>query len=152
MIRGIEFELRQENTNDILKKIVETVGLEIQYWFIPKAQCEVWSSDFNDTFLTHELYYRTDFVQKCSLPFNVIFLKVQAYLHPKSFENITTYSEYIQSNCQLIILISDCKYVEIYCKEIDVLQKFFACFRDQAENLIRWITDNNDSRTSMDIL
>ena len=46
----------------------------------------------------------------------VIFLNLQIYKKNKSLEKIKTYDDFVKSSCELILLICDNNYIELYFK------------------------------------
>lgn len=59
-------------------------------------------SDLQNRLLAHSYY--------------TIFVNLQAY--PSGLTtSITTYEDFVSSDCEMIILLTDCTYLDIYCKE-----------------------------------
>ena len=80
------------------------------------------------------------------------FLKIQGYLKECDIKNIHTYKEFVDSNCNIIILIYDCEFVEIYSKNESTSILLFRRAKALGYKSCGYITDDNDSRTKMDVL
>lgn len=80
----------------------------------------------------------------------IISADLQAY--PKNeIIRVETFEEFIESDCQLVLLVVDCIYVTIYCKNqetIELLNKnAITCgFKE-----IEYITNENDARTRLSV-
>ena len=61
------------------------------------------------------------------------------------------YEDFCKSNCQLLLLIADCRYVEIYTKDPNIAKVIYenALLSDYTE--VEYVTDSNDCRERMDI-
>lgn len=78
----------------------------------------------------------------------VIFADLQAY--PKGeLSNIETYDEFLKSNCELILLVVDSCYVTIYCKNKGTIELLYKNATDCGFEDVIYITDENDTRTSL---
>ncbi|WP_223643477.1 DUF2691 family protein [Planococcus sp. 4-30] len=80
----------------------------------------------------------------------IIFTDLQAF--PKNeVTRVETFEEFLESDCQLVLLVVDCIYVTIYCKNqesIELLNKnAIACGFEEIE----YITDENDGRTRLSV-
>lgn len=151
MIRGISFEIPQITT-DTLYKIFSTIDISKYCWYNIKNQTEVWDESLKKDFFCKEYYSSQDFLKCIQSNYYIVFLKLQAYSLSHNFKNICSYNDFIDSDCQLILLINDCEYVEIYSKDQNVLSAIFQAAINSNYNNIRYITDTNDGRTKMNIL
>ena len=151
MIRGISFEIPQEKA-DTLWKMLKYIGVEQYTWYVPIDQHEVWGGDFESDFFDRELYNGSDFQNLIQTNHYIIFLKLQAYFIPGTVESLHTYNDFIHSNCQLILLINDCQYVEIYAKAQNVIDSLLRTAKANGYKAVDYITDRNDGRTKMDVL
>lgn len=150
MIRGVSFEIPQKATNT-LWNIFQTVNIEQFYWYVVQAQTEVWDKPVGNDFFTQEVYFGDEFSKRIQEDHFIVFLKLQAYSHLEKFKNITTYKTFEQSDCQVLVLIYDCSFVEVYTKEQIVTETiYWNAVRMDYKNPA-YITDQNDSRTKMDI-
>ncbi len=99
------------------------------------------------------IYYQgKDFEKYINKDHYVIFLKLEAFGENTKKFDIHTYEEFQNSDCQILLLIYDCKYIEVFAKEKDVIQSIYenAKKKDFAE--AEYITDENDERYILDVL
>ncbi|MED0799829.1 DUF2691 family protein [Bacillus inaquosorum] len=54
-----------------------------------------------------------------------IFVELQAYPFGQAVDLVQTYEEFIDSDCELVLLLADSSYVSIYCKDRNVIEKLF---------------------------
>ena len=151
MIKGVSFSTPQA-FDHILQRIFKTVDVEKYDWYIIRNQTEVWSESGNQDFFAREKYSGTDFSDLIALKHKIVFLKLQAYVQAKKCDNIQTYPEFQSSDCQMLLLISDCELVEIYSKSESVLSEIYKNAVSEKFMDIVYITDQNDCRNTMDIL
>ncbi len=116
---GISFKI--SNKYDIiLYKILENIKLENQY--ICKIKEEEVLGESGDCFFNGTIYKWGDFEtvikNKKHYP---IFLNLQIYCNSNDSQKISNYKEFLDSDCQLILFITDNEYVEVYAKNLDNL-------------------------------
>ena len=78
-------------------------------------------------------------------------MKLQAYLTENPFVNIHTYEQFSASDCQIMVLVYDCKFVEIFIKDMRIIENVYknALVCDYMD--LKYITDQNDGRSIMDL-
>lgn len=81
-------------------------------------------------------------------PYYIIFADLKAFQHEADVENIANYEQFIQSNCQLVLLVVDCSYVYMYVKDPRTLAQIHANAVAQHFENIQFITDDNDELTT----
>ncbi len=151
MIRGISFEIPQMMTTT-LWEIFKGSDIGSYYWYVVPNQNEVWSELSEEDLFTKDVYVGNDFQNLIKNNHYIIFLKLQLYSELCTFKNLYTYDDFSKSNCQLIILVNDCEYVEIYSKNSKTTEEIFHTAVENGYKNVCYITDENDCRTKMDIL
>lgn len=151
MIRGISFEIIQE-TSHVLFDILTSLDCEKFWWYNSKSQTEMWDKPFGSDFFTTEVYDGQSFIKQIQNEHFVVFLKLQAYLALDNFQNLSTYDDFLNSTCQIILLVNDCQYVEIYSKDVTIVESIYERALVLDYSNVEFITDENDERTKMDIL
>ncbi len=154
MIRGVSFKIPQIKGN-ILWQIFKCIDVKKYSWYNIENQNEAWeyiNNSQGDVFLELNYYNGKNFLQKIQSNYYILFLKLQAYLGNDGFSNIHSYTDFQRSNCQLLLLLYDCEFVEIYIKDQAIIRDFFknAIMNNYTE--IEYITEKNDFRTKMDVL
>ncbi len=151
MIRGVHFKIPQKMDN-IIFNILCCLNVESYYWFKISSQTEVWGEQIEKDFFEKEFYKGDGFINIIKNKHRIIFLKIQAYSKECDIKNIHTYKEFVDSNCDIIILIYDCEFVEIYSKNESTSILLFRRAKALGYKSCGYITDDNDSRTKMDVL
>lgn len=90
--------------------------------------------------------YFKELISKCEI-FN--FALFHLYLPNDKKECIVTLKDFFSSNCEMIVLISDTCYVEIYCKKRDWLEIIYKNAVNIPKSIVEIKTTDNDSRTDL---
>ncbi|MBR0302462.1 MAG: DUF2691 family protein, partial [Clostridia bacterium] len=120
MIVGINFIIPQVN-DTLLWKILNPIDPSNYYWYIDKSQTEVWNEDGSNDLFEKETYTGIDFSNHIKCKHKIIFLKAIANSFNVCEKTILTYEDFLRSDCQLVLLIYDCEFVEIYSKSFELL-------------------------------
>lgn len=154
MVRGIMFEIPNDygqHLADILKPsditalnwLVEpeesylVADNQLDIPFFPDEQ-EIIDGSTMHNLINSESYY-------------LIFVDVKGFPKGKNAAQITTYEEFVNSDCELIVLIADCSYTTIYCKNEEVTRKLYKNALELEYGNLEYITDENDGRTRMSV-
>lgn len=79
-----------------------------------------------------------EFKEKISLPsYYTFFAKLQAYPNTKNIQELITFEDYMNSSCELIVLITDGEFTEVYAKNQSYLEKI-------KENIIKYKFENKE--------
>ena len=81
----------------------------------------------------------------------MIFADIKAYPAGSTPVNIDTYKDYLESNCQIILLCADSTFVDFYSKDSDILNRVRKNCIDNRFERVTIITEDNDSRTRMSV-
>lgn len=79
----------------------------------------------------------------------IIFTDLKAFPVGTNLSEIDTYEAFLASACELILLIVDCSYTSIYCKDIKVLSELYANVESLKVDKLAYITDENDFRNTL---
>lgn len=79
----------------------------------------------------------------------VIFADLKAFPKGKKVVNIQTYEEYVNSDCQFVLIIVDCVHVAIYCKDQDKLADLYLGAQSHGYSKVQYTTGDNDFRTRL---
>lgn len=148
--RGISFEADQKQ-KFLLKSIMEPMVPVDYYWYRPQDQEEVWSRPDGQPFFSKHIYTGDEMKNIICADHLVVFLRLEAYSQKEDISYFTSFSEYCKSNCQIAILIYDCKQVRIYIKNAEKAARMYSYYKSVFKN-VRYLTDENDTRTGMNIL
>lgn len=132
--------------------MLKCIDVKKYNWYNIINQCEVWQNYNGGVSFEKEYYDGKRFLQNIMSEYYIIFLKLQAYFNNGKFSTIHTYKDFQESDCQLLLLIYDCEYVDIYSKDITDLNLLYENALKNNYTETGYITENNDGRTKMDIL
>jgi len=149
MKRGITFEIPNAYGN-YLSDILEPLSALELFWSIEEQEIYTVQGDrLSDTLLfpnnkaiENKPFWKTLEENE----YYIIFSDLKAYSTP-SIGVVNTYSDFLQSNCQLVLLIADCTIVNIYCKNPHSLEALYNQAVAKAFKNIEYTTDENDART-----
>jgi len=136
---GLEFEWNEEIRK--LEKLFESFMISNYEWQI--IEDEIVSNNCN--LILDKKYSGDDFKKIWENLDLIIFLNVQVYLKESMVKPIKTYSEYKDSDCQLMLLISDIRTIEVYSKDKKILNSIL---NSKIEN-IEIKTEEKDNRVIM---
>ena len=116
---GIRFETVNEY-NVFLKKIFDGLDIDCFNWKIAENEIlfDNRKVDFNNRWYDSQELKKNFF----SNNYYLIFLNLQGFFE-KDEKEINNYDDFLNSNCEIIILFSDSVFGEIYCKSEKVLNK-----------------------------
>lgn len=119
---GLSFKVTQDKTN-VITEILENINLEKYQWKIDKSQEEIYTLDkdgiSDDVFFEKEVMKGKELKRIIQKPHYVLFVKIVAFPDKSALCSIDRYADYLASDCELILFIYDCEYVEIYTKSIN---------------------------------
>lgn len=81
----------------------------------------------------------------------LIFADLKAYRKGKNSADIETYEEFLNSDCQLVLLVVDSAFVTLYCKDNEKLESLYHNAKLNGFYNLKYITDENDTRTVLSV-
>lgn len=153
MIRGVFIKIIKR-IDRILVELLNGINIGQYKWYNVKNQKEAWclENGEKDEFLKDIYYHGKDFEKIINRDHYLIFLKLEVFGENVKKVNIHTYEEFQNSDCQILILIYDCNYIELFSKEKDIIQSIYANLKEKDFAEVEYITDKNDERYVLDIL
>ena len=151
MIRGVSFTINRQ-VGDILHSMLSEIDAEKYYWHIVLSQTEALDELFENTIFLSE-YYDGKAILGCNFHnSHIVFLKLEAYFEKKCANPILSYTDFQESDCQLLLLINDCENAELYVKSESLLHSAEKCIQKHHCYPYSFITDENDKRIKMNVL
>lgn len=149
MKRGIRFEIPNEY-GDFLGIILKPIDIAAFSWQVGSEE----SYTVTDGRVDEELFLEdkkvmTGIELKSLIQNNryyLIFADLKAFPKGKLAE-IKTYEEFKKSECEIVLLVTDSCYVEVYCKDQHKIESLFKNAQEFGFEDISHITDENDGRT-----
>ena len=149
MIRGIEFKINIQH-KDILNEILKDISLDNYDFYISedevicdngKAQMQIPKKGDRKLFENLAIY----------IPYYVDFINLRAYKKGQEEDQVNNYNEFVNSECQFIILIVDGQYLEIYAKSDNLILQFIKNAVQLKGEEIKIKTDYDDGRVRMSV-
>jgi hypothetical protein len=151
MVRGVSFEIPDTDTGEIiLWQVLNCVNIENYCWHID--QDEVLDSKYYKTFFEEDYYDGQSFLKRILSAHYLIFLKLQAYPPNGNFFDIHSYEDFQASDCELLVLIADSVFFDIYAKDQAIIKAIYENAEKNNYTNILYKTKSNDSRTRMDVI
>ena len=154
MIKGVSFELKQNKKGNVLSEIFSCIDVKMYNWYFCLDQAEVWENFYAEESLLEELYSGEEFNEFINSEKYILFVKIQAYktcINQNTFKSILTYEEFLDDDCQLLILLADGEYVDIYAKDHVFIKDIYEHGKEKGFSNIEYITDDNDCREILNV-
>lgn len=143
---GIEFELETTYEKILYDLLKDTVFVD--YKWIIRQQEIIYESNHDKTLLSYLSGTEWEKEIRFNGNYYVLFLNLQVYLKDGEESNIETYDDFVNSDCELIVLFSDNKFIEIYVKSNDLKKKIIKNI-DAKKIKYKIKTKENDGRTKI---
>ncbi|MCR8632010.1 DUF2691 family protein [Paenibacillus radicis (ex Xue et al. 2023)] len=154
MKRGICFEIPNEY-GSFLGEMLEPFDVTAFNWYIGDEESYfVDDNTLGESLFPEEINGMDGLLFKGIVENNkyyVIFANLKAYPKDKNVIDIGTYEDFLISDCQLVLLVVDCAYVTIYCKNKDILECLYQNAIRNGYDDVQFITDENDGRTRLSV-
>lgn len=151
-VRGITFEIPNEHGN-WLYKILQPLDCTKYSWRIGYG--EGYKSVNGDLIALFPAYVdRLDggalleFIDTKESQY-IIHADLKAYPLSAEVLELQTYDDYLVSSCEFVLLIVDCIYITIYCKDAELLDQLAANAEALHVSSLCYATDGNDHRTRL---
>lgn len=123
----------EENTSNVLKELLSNINLNKYYVFIKEDEIipdSISSLDDNSLF-RNSVYKYLDFSKELeSKKYQSIFMRIDFSKSDISKEEISSPKEYLQSSIEMLIIVTDSIYGEVYCKNQGILSKILVNLRN----------------------
>ncbi|MGE7604411.1 DUF2691 family protein [Peribacillus sp. NPDC097675] len=151
MKKGISFEIPNEY-GTFIGEVLKPIDITVFSWRIGNGESYIIVDDeLDEELFTEDKKVIEGAELKTLLENNIyyiIFADLQAY--PKGeFSDIETYEEFIESQCELILLVVDSCYITIYCKNKETIELLYKNAIESGFEDVEYITDENDTRTRL---
>mgnify|MGYP004619122221 CR=1 FL=1 len=147
MVRGITFISKTEMSNEEFIKIFNDINLD--KYKIKTGFQELYNPLSYDSIQDIPDVSWGDFKKFCdNNKFITIFLELFAYKQEINLNVLPNdYEDFLKSEFELAVFIYDSKYLDFYCKRLEVLEKVMKNISTQVEcSFLGYITDENDER------
>lgn len=145
---GIEFKIPNEYGN-YLKQILDNIDREDYMWNITEDEVYI-TDNMKNSHLLFPQEIRTlsnskfvDIISQES--YYTAFLNIKLYLQEDNVV-INNYDDFVKSSCILVLLITDNEFVEIYSKDVNILNTIYNNAVKNRFSNINYITEKNFKR------
>lgn len=150
MIRGIEF-LRTESYDRFLYDMFQNIPLEKYDLYIRDIDIAMGNESIKDIELP-ECMRGEDFLKAVDeKSYLTIFIDITAYPKGTQKEELEVYEDFLDSKCEIVFLVCDVEYVEIYTKDDDILHQFAKNAEKVGCKDLMMKTAENDGRTRLSV-
>lgn len=151
-MRGVRLKLPVEY-NRYLSLLLAPIKFTSYDWYVSQDEIvfydELTRKVCNDM-LNKDEYPGDEFKKVIANKDYLIYLaNIQAYPMGATKSEIRTYDDFVKSKCQLVFLCADSEFVDIYCKDKDVIKEIYNICISNDFNEVEFITDDNDVRTRL---
>jgi hypothetical protein len=152
MYRGLSFKIPNKYGKYILE-ILQPVDCNKYNWVIDSDQ--VWIKNvskkkYTDLFFKKRLKGGEFFKIINKEEYYIVSARIGGYNNLEINVNINTYSDFMNSKCEIFILLVDSVYVEIYCKSLILIESLYKNAKEKGFENLEYI-DENDTRSTMKI-
>lgn len=145
---GLEFQVKNEK-NNFLYKILRNVNVLTYEWeIITDDTIDYENLNIDQGLLCSnvvdgESFFKSIIKEK----YYMIFVDVKAFPKNSTHEKIVTVKEFLESDCQMILLCVDSEFIEFYCKEKLIYDTVYHnCIEFSFENIEDISMENNCDR------
>ncbi len=143
-MRGIELEYPFKDFPNF-KKILH--GLPLENYKIVIPDCIIYCNGIE---AAHHQEVNWDYILNLSQKGTVVLQMIlQFFRKGAAISDISTYVDFLSSDCDFLLLVCDCYYVEIYSKKLSWLQQILENIKGMPEIKVSINTDETDGRVSM---
>jgi hypothetical protein len=154
MKRGISFEIPNEY-GSFLGEVLKPFEITAFNWRIGGEESYLVDDDkLGELLFPEEINGMDGVILKEILEntkYYVIFADLKAYPKGENVADSKTFEEFLNSDCQLVLLVVDCVYITIYCKDKEKLESLYYNANIKGFDNIQYITDQNDTRTRLSV-
>lgn len=152
-MRGITFKLRNEYSN-FLYKIFYEVEVGDFTWSI--GDNEIIYKDKNDNLNTSiffgDVLSGAEFLTCIQLgDYYLVFADIKAFKNGSQITNISSYEEFIDSDCVIALFCTDSEEIEFYCKDTKVLDQVISNCEQFSFKDFHILTEENDGRLNFSL-
>ena len=154
MIRGIAFQIPNEY-GQWLTNILASINCTMYDWYIGAGEeYKLMEGELVPLFPENSFHPIVDgaallqYIHTDS-PQYIIHADLKAFPRGTPITHLETHEDFLASGCELVVLIIDCSYTSIYCKDPGMLNKLYSNMEAYSVQSLTYITDDNDFRTKL---
>ncbi len=150
--RGLRFEVPNKY-GTFISIVLKSIAVNDYDWIL--NHIEVHSSNKNDDDLWNEnqpfILSGEVLKERIDLPnYYTVFGEFFAYPRGNQPKLVSSYEEFKESAAEIVLLIVDSVYYDIYCKDEELIEQLYSNAKDNNFSNIEYI-DENDTRTRLSV-
>jgi hypothetical protein len=146
---GLSFKVKNEY-NNFLYKIFNSIDVQNYLWTIVSDDVIFPEKDYNDGLFASEMLNGKEFLSAIAKDtYYMIFIDLKAFPADSKQTEIQSFKDFIDSDCQMILLCVDSEFIEFYCKNRSILKTVYDnCLKYEFEE-VEWISEITAQSRSM---
>lgn len=153
MKRGIFVDIPNEYDN-LLWKVLKPIQISSFDWWVGSEESYlVARGGLDDALFPEESSVVEGLDLKKLVKDNIyylIFADLKAYPKGEAAVDIETYEEFKESKCEVVVLVVDSQYIQIYAKDQKAIELMYENAMNQGF-YVEYVTDENDGRTRLSV-
>jgi hypothetical protein len=147
--RGISFRTPNEQ-GSLIYEVMKSVDFSLYNWHIGGDEVYVIDEgEISESLFNQQILDGSDLIEIIrNNIYSVIFIELKAFAKNTTITEIASYENFMDSECEIVMLVADCNYVDIYCKDTQLIENLLINAKMHGYENIEYI-DENDTRTSM---
>ncbi|MEY8351310.1 DUF2691 family protein [Bacillus cereus] len=153
MKRGVRFLIPDEKSSDQnIGDILQPIPCGLYKWDIgfTETYCYKENEITNDSIFGEQDVLDGNELERLvnDQTYLAIFVELKAFPKIATVSDIVDYEDFVNSECEIVVLLIDCYYVDVYCKDIQLTEDVYHYAQQNGYTNIEYI-DENDERTEM---
>ncbi|MGH1286074.1 DUF2691 family protein [Bacillus toyonensis] len=153
MKRGIFVDIPNEYTN-LLWKVLKPIDITLFDWRVENEESYLVVRDgLGSELFSEDKKIMNGLEFKKIIKDNIyylIFADLKAYPKGEVLGEIETYEEFKESKCEVVVLVADGDYIQIYAKDQEAIELMYENALNQGP-YIEYVTGENDGRTRLSV-
>lgn len=144
---GVKFQIPNEY-GSYLYEILKFVPFNSYKWLIDNDEIHL----VNDDEFTGEFLFNNDnkilsWEKLCKKSkdntYYMIFLTLRAFLKDGVIKGVSTYKNFLESDCQIILAVYDCSYVIFWCKDSKLVSSIYEYAVEKHYKNVKYISEDD---------
>ncbi|PGB02491.1 DUF2691 family protein [Bacillus toyonensis] len=153
MKRGIFVDIPNEYTN-LLWKVLRPVDITVFDWRVENEESYLVVRDgLGSELFSEDKKIMNGLELKKLIKDNIyylIFADLKVYPKGEEAVDIEIYEEFKESKCEVVVLVVDSQYIQIYAKDQKAIELMYENARNQGF-YVEYVTDENNGRTRLSV-
>ncbi len=149
MKKGVRF-LIPNKYGKYIAEVLEVIDCTKYVWSIVPSDTDISkivNGKFGDELFVDYIIAGNDFVHLINKNiYYAIFAKLNAFSKGVPITEFDNYEDFVDSNCEICMLIVDSSYVDVYCKDVLLIEKIYNNAQNKEYERIEYIGEDDNRR------